>query len=105
MEKKITKKEFDDIFKLFKRFLKEEGKYSMVIKYLFPKSRAKKDMIDAINSKNYISFRDIFNYEETLGPNYQLYGHDFWDKNIKDIHYKWKTHYDCYVISKYIQKH
>lgn len=100
MEKKITKKEFDDIFKLFKRFLKEEGKYSLVIKYLFPKNRTKKDMIDAINSKFYTSFKDIFNYEETLGVNYQLYGHDFWDKNIKDIHHKWKIRYDCYVASK-----
>lgn len=100
MEKQITKKEFDDIFKLFKRFLKEEGKYSLIINYLFSKNRTKKDMINAINSKSYTSFRDIFNCEETLGVNYQLYGHDFWEKNIRNIHYKWKNFYDCYVASK-----
>jgi hypothetical protein len=103
MEKQITKTEFDDIFKLFKRFLKEEGKYSLVIKYLFPKDRTKKDMIDAINSKLYTSFRDIFNFEETLGVNYQIYGHDFWEKNIRDIHNKWKIRYDCYVASKNVE--
>ena len=99
MEKQITKKEFDDIFKLFKRFLKEEGKYSLIINYLFSKNRTKKDMINAINSKSYTSFRDIFNYEETLGVNYQIYGHDFWEKNIRNIHYKWIEYYNRYYLN------
>lgn len=93
MEKQITKKEFDSILKIFKRFLKEEGCYHLVINYLFPIGRTKEDMFAAINSKEYTSFKDIFNYEETLWPNYQIYGHNFWETNIRNLHYRWRAYY------------
>lgn len=98
MEKKLSKQEFDSILKIFKRFLKEEGRYHLVINYLFPIGRTKEDMIDAINNETYTSFKNIFIYGETLGPNYQIYGHDFWEKYICKLHYRWIDYYNHYYL-------
>lgn len=95
----MTQHEFENEMKVFKRFLKENGVYHFIIKYLFPKNRNKEELFKTLNHNNYTSMRELFNFEETLGPSYNFYGHGFWKEHIRDIHYKWKNYASTFNIN------
>ena len=89
----MTHEEFDIAFKRFTRFLKECGNYKLIMYYLFPQGRSKEDMFEAINGKGNlairVSFSQILGFIHVIGPNYEAFGHAYWEKHIQHIYYEW----------------
>lgn len=87
-----NRKEFDSEFKVFKRFLKDNGYYKHVMSFLFPTGENKRtidDMYKIMLNSEYLNFPNIFNYDDTLGPAYKKLGFGYWDLHIRPIHDKW----------------
>jgi len=76
-------------FKIFKRFLKENGCYHKIMKYLFPSGRSYNDFIDSWIK--ICCVHNILNRTETLGPSYKEKGYMDWYINIKEISTKWNA--------------
>ncbi len=84
----MTQKEFDDGFKLLKRFLKENHIYNDFLKITAPnRVQYKKDLFFSFNHFEY--FRDwnhFFRFTHGVGMNYHMYGHN----KIGEFNTKWK---------------
>lgn len=99
MKKKMSREEFDKGFKLFKRFLKERGQYTFIMKYLFPNGRSKDDMYkDIINSDYFLrlDMRDILHANDSLGPSFKESGIVFWMNNIKKVSNDWIIYFNLH---------
>jgi len=94
-----NEKILDEYFTHFKRFLKENGYYSLVINYLFPPKRTKEDFFDGVkklynlNSSRRYNFGDILHIVYTLGPSYKK-SFAYWDKIISPISDKWVEEFE-----------
>lgn len=90
----IDDKTLDIYFIHFKRFLKENGCYTLIINYLFPGGRTKKDFFNEVrklysNNLSIYDFGDILHIVYVLGPSYIKKGHTYWQDNIAPISSKW----------------
>lgn len=101
----MTKEEFNIGFKIFSRYLKDNGKYSFIVKFLFPYSRPTEKLLDTFNKYPSIHFSNIFNYELTLGPNYTALGNgslSYWNDNFSHLHYDWsnfcRNHKESHIL-------
>ncbi len=89
----MTHEEFDIAFKIFTRFLKDNGYYKLIMKYLFPPGRTKEDLYNKGFSEEQtfkISFINILNYIHVIGPMYNKLGQEYWDKHIEKVNRAWK---------------
>ena len=98
MKKKMSIKEFNEGFKLFKRFLKERGQYISMVKYLFPNGRSKNDMYKDIINCDYfnncgMNMGDILHITNALGPSFQEKGLGYWEKNIQGMSTDWMLYF------------
>lgn len=91
--KVVTKKEmieqFNKDFRMFKRFLKENGKYKFVMKYLFPQevtlSVFRTKAIQNLYVCPIYDFRDVLHIIPTLGPSYHKLGTRHWEDNLSQL--------------------
>ena len=94
----MTQKEFDEGFKLLKRFLKNEGLYYPVIKFLFSNGRPKENLFAEFNSTRWSGVDDwgeLFRKTNLLcGWLYPLDGkmYNFLIKD-NDLINKWRKYY------------
>ena len=87
-----NRNEFDSEFRLFKRFLKENGIYKYMMSFLFPGGKDKRtidDLYMTMLGSSYFKFPNILNYDATLGPEFKKQGLGYWEIHIRKIHYKW----------------
>lgn len=81
------------IFKRFKRFLKEEGRYRDIMRYLFPPGRTENDFIQKwvfITTEGYENIPlYILNQADLLGPSYTEKGYTHWCEHIRELAKKW----------------
>lgn len=68
----MDRKTFDEGFKLFKRFLKEEGIYIPVMNFLFQHGREKENLFKEFNSKKY---RGVDDWKEVFSKTNLLCGY------------------------------
>lgn len=95
----MTIETFNEGFKLFKRFLKEQNLYKPVMKFLFQKGRKKGNLFEEFNNKKYIDVDDWANvFDKTNLLTGYLYEMNFdeyckliLDKNLPR---KWKIYYN-----------
>jgi hypothetical protein len=88
----MTNDEFNIGLKILFRYLKENGRYSFIVKFLFPYDRPIPKLYRTLNYNRRIHFCNIFIYEESLGSNYQAMGNEafnYWESNFQDLHYDW----------------
>ena len=89
----MTQEEFDIAFKIFTRFLKDNGYYKLIMKYLFPPGRTKQDTLNALNGKTEcqikVPFSCILGFTHVIGPSYERLGQKYWDDFIEDVHVAW----------------
>ena len=86
---------------MFKRWLKENGQYNFIMKYLFVKpNRSIEEFYQEVkrlygNSRfdNY-DFGDILHITYTLGPSYFNMGNKYWDAVIKPISNDWEIYFN-----------
>ena len=95
----ITDEYIDKCLKVFKRFLKEEKKYCLVMSYLFYPGRTKKEFYDSVKiiySLTFFDFGDILHTMPTVGPNYENRNDISYVRDIHPLSTKfkkyWKTH-------------
>jgi hypothetical protein len=96
MDKK-AKELYNRYFKVFKRFLKDEGCYNFVKRYLFNdrnKDEFLKCVYDFLTDNKGVTFGDILHYIPTLGKSYNEYGHDYWETHIREIDHKWRNYFE-----------
>ena len=96
---KKSKELYNRYFKVFKRFLKDEGYYPFMKKYLFndrTKDKFLKDTYNFLKDNIGLSFGDILHYIPTLGKSYNEYGHDYWETHIREIDHKWRYYFSEY---------
>ena len=87
----------DECMKIFKRFLKDRGRFYSMMKFLFGYGRNKKQFYDDVRKlyKNGYDFRDILHITYTLGPADKKLGMNFWHKNIKPLSDEFKSYFCC----------
>ena len=89
----MTHEEFDIAMKRFTRFLKDNGYYKLIMKYLFPPGRTKEDMLNALNGNAEpplrVPFSYVLGYTHVIGPSYERLGQKYWDDFIRVVHYAW----------------
>jgi hypothetical protein len=111
----MDKKEFNKGFKLFKRFLKENGMYQPIFKFLFKNGRQPIHLFYEFNSKRFLDVDDwgqvLFNTNLMVGKGEGTYDKgDFFSRlNIDEytelvskthIAYKWRDYYREYKKKK-----
>ena len=101
----MDRKTFDEGFKLFKRFLKEEGIYIPVMNFLFQHGRKKENLFKEFNSKKYHDvddWKEVFSktnlmcgylYDLDLSTYYNLIVHN-------DLPINWQHYYNNAMIEK-----
>jgi hypothetical protein len=88
-------------FRVFTRFLKDDGTYTFVISHIFPDGRSKEHFFKDVR-KLYIkyasNFGDVLHMCNTLGDYYRKDTNknspEYWELNIKPISEKWKDYFD-----------
>jgi hypothetical protein len=88
----MTVEQFNKNMSIFKRFLKEEGRYKYMMHYLFGYGRGLDefyDMMDRLEEMGY-SFGDILHLTFTLGPADIIID---WEKNIEKLSDKFRKYY------------
>ena len=98
MDKK-TKELYNEYFKVFKRFLKDNGYYPFMKKYLFndrTKSEFLKDVYDYLKKNKGVRFGDILHYVPILGKSYKQRGQDYWEAHVRKIDHKWIIYFINY---------
>ena len=97
----MTKEEFNIGLKILSRYLKDNGKYSFIMKFLFPYSRPAEKLLDVFNKHPFIHFNNIFNYEQTLGPNYNG-SIGYWQLHFCHLHDDWynfcRNHKESHIL-------
>ena len=91
MDKK-AKELYNRYFKVFKRFLKDEGYYQFMKNYLFndrTKDEFLQDAYDFLTGNKGVNFGDILHYIPILGKSYKEYGQGYWERHIREIDHKW----------------
>lgn len=97
----ITDEYIDECLKIFKRFLKEEKKYCLVMGYLFYPGRTKKEFYDAVKmlySSSFFNFGDILHITYTVGPNYENRNGISYDSDISPLSPKFKEYWRLHKI-------
>ena len=97
---KKSKELYNRYFKVFKRFLKDEGYYPFMKKYLFndrAKDKFLKDAYDFLKENRGLSFGDILHYIPTLGKSYNELGQTYWENFISPIDCKWRRYFSEYI--------
>ena len=92
-----AKELYNRYFKLFKRFLKDEGCYNFMKRYLFKdrnKNKFLKDAYDLLKEYRSLSFGDILHYILTLGNSYCELGQTHWETHISEIDRKWRKYFE-----------
>ncbi len=92
MESLISREEFNKYFAFFTRFLKDNGYYTIIYKYIFYGNRTINDFYESVSDLyfNGYDFGDILHITYTIGNAYRVLGHDYWDIYIKPIDIKWR---------------
>ena len=78
-------KYIDECMKIYKRFIKEKGKYTYMMKFLFGYKRGKKEFYESVKliyDKYNKTFGDILHMVPTLGP---VFNRINWYRDIKPI--------------------
>lgn len=87
----------DEYFKLFQRFLKEEGKYMEIINYLFHMpNRSKKKFYEDVKllyKTGYYDFGDILHIVPALGNSFYILGNQYWRTEIRPLSIKWGSRF------------
>jgi hypothetical protein len=90
----MTREQFNEEFKVFKRFLKEDGTYSLIMNYLF-RDRCKEDLFLVFKNNNfYKGMYVVFSFSELLGSSYRNDTQSFlyWQSVIKPINDRWQNY-------------
>ncbi len=101
----MTKETFNEGFKLFKRFLKEQNLYKPVMNFLFQHGRKKENLFKEFNNKNYPDVDDwtkVFDRTNLLTGYLYNFNFDAYCKLIDDnnLSRKWKIYYYNEYINK-----
>lgn len=85
MKKEKLEERFDADFRFFKRILKDNGKYSMVMNYIFNGGRTMSDFKSAVIELG--GFNRVLTTTTGIGiENYRYFGeYSYWKENISDI--------------------
>ena len=115
----MDKKEFNKGFKLFKRFLKENGMYSPIFKFLFKNGRQPIHLFYEFNSKRFLDVDDwgqvLFNTNLMVGQGNGTYDKgDFFSRldlgeytelvSKTRLAHKWRDYYRGYTKNKNNEK-
>lgn len=91
-----TREKYEALFKLFMRFLKDNGHYPFMKKYLFFRRTKEEFLNDAYNffkENNSANFGDILHYIPILGKSFKLLGNPYWSKMVRPINDEWKIYF------------
>lgn len=98
-DKDIQYEQLNKHFKEFVRLLKDKGRYTFMINYLFfSVGRTKKEffadfmgccLVDAD-----FDFGRILRNTRTLGRGFEIHGYTHWAHNIRDISDEWQKEYN-----------
>ena len=85
MKREELEERFDADFRFFKRILKDNGKYSMVMNYIFNNGRTMSDFKSDVIAIG--GFEQVLNTTTGVGiENYRHFGgYSYWKKNISGI--------------------
>jgi hypothetical protein len=85
MKKEELEERFDADFRFFKRILKDNGKYYMVMNYIFNNGRSMSDFKNAVITLG--GFERVLITTTGIGiENYRHFGeYSYWKKNISSI--------------------
>ena len=96
----MDRKTFDEGFKLFKRFLKNERLYIPVMRLLFKNGRKKESLFNEFNSKKYSDVDDwrlIFDRVNLLTAYMWPYrSEEYLVIDRYDLRTKWKSYYNTH---------
>jgi hypothetical protein len=94
----MDRKTFDEGFKLFKRFIKNERVYIPIMRLLFKNGRKKESLFNEFNSKKYTDVNDwrlIFDRVNLLTAYmWPLDQEEFSIVERYNLRTKWKTYYN-----------
>lgn len=98
----MTEETFNEGFKIFKRFLKENNKYNEVLKFMFQHGRTKQNLFKEFNNKNYSYVDDwecVFNKINLLTGNLWLFDSKKYGEIISqhDLGNKWIRYYRKHI--------
>ena len=90
MTKKMKDKKYNEFFKLFMRFLKEEHQYCAMKRYLFCDRGKKQFKIDIERSPvGVYGLTNLLYFQDVLGNTYQKYGYEHWKEHVQPTAEKW----------------
>ena len=81
----MTEEAFKHDFRVFRRVLKNNGAYSLVMKYIFSGGRTVKEFKESVDKLH--GFAVVLMTQEGItAENYYRFGeYEYWEDNIKDI--------------------
>jgi hypothetical protein len=89
----LTNKEYEECFKAFKRWLKDNGYYTFIIHYIFQPGVTKESIYSELLEKRatyrWYTFADVLILLPFVDVAYKKYGPEHWNANISPIHNKW----------------
>ena len=98
-----TDKYLEKCFIIFKRFLKENGRYSFIMSHIFPNGKTKKkffkDVRELYTLRSHYGFGNILHMRRTLGdydrePYSEKNSDDYWEDNIRKLSNKWQDYFE-----------
>jgi hypothetical protein len=90
----MIREQFNEEFKIFKRFLKEDGTYLPIMNYLF-RDRGKESLFLAFkNNSLYRGMYFVFSYSELIGSSYKNddASFEYWKMVIMPINNRWQNY-------------